>query len=120
MFMSRFSPLRQKELILDTLLFIVEVTLIVIFFYNNLLLTLLLFSCWLLALKLWHTKQDAYFFIVGALLGPLGELLAVTVGVWTYANPAVLGLPLWLPLAWGLVVVFFNRIVCTVTALLEK
>ena len=38
----------------------------------------------------------------GAVLGPVCEALPVAAGAWSYAQPDVLGLPLWLPLAYAL------------------
>lgn len=38
----------------------------------------------------------------GAVLGPVCEALPVAEGAWSYAQPDVLGLPLWLPLAYAL------------------
>jgi len=33
--------------------------------------------------------------------GPLAESSCIHLGVWTYANPAFFGIPLWLPFLWG-------------------
>ena len=38
----------------------------------------------------------------GAVLGPVCEALPVATGAWSYAQPDVLGMPLWLPLAYAL------------------
>lgn len=38
----------------------------------------------------------------GAVLGPVCEALPVAAGAWSYAQPDVLGMPLWLPLAYAL------------------
>ena len=38
----------------------------------------------------------------GAVLGPVCEALPVAEGAWSYAQPDVLGMPLWLPLAYSL------------------
>lgn len=38
----------------------------------------------------------------GGVLGPICEALPVAAGAWSYARPYVLGLPLWLPLAYAL------------------
>lgn len=44
--------------------------------------------------------------ISGSLIGPLCESLAITRGAWHYALAEVLGMPLWLPLGYGLFAVF--------------
>lgn len=38
----------------------------------------------------------------GAVLGPVCETLPVAAGAWSYARPDVMGMPLWLPLAYAL------------------
>ena len=100
----------EKELIFDIVLFGVGILFIVLFYQNNILLTVLLFVAWLFALKFWHKKHDAYFFIVGAIVGPIGEIVAISFGVWQYTNPSFLGIPIWLPLVWGLAVVLIKRV----------
>jgi hypothetical protein len=47
---------------------------------------------------------------LGALLGPAGEMVAMTTGTWHYADPAFLGIPIWLPFGWGLAVVVIGWI----------
>jgi hypothetical protein len=48
----------------------------------------------------WHHAQDVLFFAVPAIIGPLGEMIAVAHGAWVYSNPQFL-IPVWLPLGWG-------------------
>jgi uncharacterized membrane protein YoaT (DUF817 family) len=69
--------------------------------WNNLLLfAVMLVEC-AIALVLWHERIDVSFFLVIAVLGTLAELSFVRIGVWQYANPTLLGVPLWFPLAFG-------------------
>jgi len=37
-------------------------------------------------------------------------MAAIYFGAWSYANPTMLGIPLWLPLAWGIAAVFVKRV----------
>ena len=62
-----------------------------------------------LMLHRWHSKTDLLFYSVAFLLGPLGEAIAVRSGAWMYAKPAFL-IPLWLPLLWGIVVLFLKKL----------
>jgi len=57
----------------------------------------------------WHTRTDLCFFLLGALLGPLGELFAVARGAWEYPEPNGV-VPIWLPLGWGISMLFLGRI----------
>ncbi|MCU0637395.1 MAG: hypothetical protein MUE87_02065 [Methanothrix sp.] len=44
----------------------------------------------------------------GAVLGPLFEALPVAEGAWSYARPDIMGIPLWLPLAYALFAVLVS------------
>ena len=100
----------KKNLILEILLFSVGVTLISALHARNLVLAFLLLVVWSVGIKFWHKKQDIVFFVVGGILGPLVEIIAVYFGAWQYTNPSFLGIPLWLPFAWGLGAVLIKRI----------
>jgi len=67
--------------------------------------TLLLTAIYLIAsiavLARWHRVDDLAYFVTPFVAGPCGELLAVQSGAWRYAG-AGLGIPVWLPFAWGL------------------
>jgi len=47
--------------------------------------------------------------VVGAVLGPVGEAVAVWCGAWAYWGTG--GLPVWLPAGWGLASVYLMAIV---------
>ena len=70
-----------------------------------------------LMLYRWHSKTDLLFYFVAFLLGPLGEAIAVRSGAWMYAEPSFL-IPLWLPLLWGIAVLFFKKL-CGALAVTE-
>ena len=53
---------------------------------------------------------DLWVLLGGAVLGPVAEIVAVACGAWTYRVPDFLGIPLWLPLAWGLGTLLIMRI----------
>ncbi|ODS40695.1 MAG: hypothetical protein A7315_07925 [Candidatus Altiarchaeales archaeon WOR_SM1_79] len=98
------------ELSFDIVLFIVGVSFISLFYMNNILLTVLLALLLVFVLKFWCRKNDIYFFVFGAVIGMSAEVVAVHFGAWQYANPSILEIPVWLPIAWGLVVVLIRRI----------
>ena len=56
------------------------------------------------AIIFWHSQQNILLFITGALLGTFGEYLCMKLGFWHYHTPFFksIGLPISLPLAWGL------------------
>src|SRR3972149_11446135 len=98
----------EKELVLETLAYVAGVILVSAYFFNNSLLTILLLTVWLIGARFWYKKHDIYFFLVGAIAGPAGEIVAINFGAWSYANPSAYGIPLWLPILWGLGVVFIK------------
>jgi hypothetical protein len=100
----------EKELIFEIILYCVGIASIALFFQNNLLLSVILVIAWAIGIKFWHKKHDVLFFVTGAIVGPVGEIVCIYFGVWQYANPTFLGIPVWLPLAWGLATMLIKRI----------
>jgi hypothetical protein len=89
------------ELATEVLAFALLVTSVVSLWQHNVVLAaLMLVECGI-ALWRWHTRYDVIFFFVIAVLGSLAEAVFVRFGVWRYANPTLLGMPLWFPLAFG-------------------
>jgi len=64
------------------------------------------------AVIFWHGERDILIFIIGAALGTLGEYICMKLGFWDYHYPLLrsIGLPVSLPLAWGLSSVITGRI----------
>lgn len=64
------------------------------------------------AVIFWHGGRDILIFFVGAALGTLGEYICIKLGFWHYHYPVFMsiGIPLSLPLAWGLSSVITGRI----------
>jgi hypothetical protein len=107
----------KKELVSEIMLCCAGIASIALFFQNNLLLSALLVVAWAIGIKFWHKKHDILFFVTGAVVGPIAEIVCIYFGVWQYANPTFLGIPVWLPLAWGLVTVLIKRIAETLSKL---
>ena len=82
--------------------------------------SLLLIITYVFANHFWHGKHDIIFFISGGVLGPFAEIIAIHFGVWQYTNPDFLGIPMWLPLAWGFVSVMLLRIAETFVSIERK
>ncbi|MEO5327014.1 MAG: hypothetical protein H7829_02105 [Magnetococcus sp. THC-1_WYH] len=60
----------------------------------------------------WNKEMDRLIFLTGAVLGALGEFVAVQLGYWSYYNPLfkAYGVDITLPLDWGLSAVIIHRI----------
>ncbi|MBI2131026.1 DUF2878 family protein [Candidatus Woesearchaeota archaeon] len=107
----------EKEVVLEIILFSLGIASISLFYENNLLLTLLLALMFFAGMKFWHKKQDFFYFISGAVIGPIAEVICIYFGVWQYVNPSFLGIPVWLPLIWGLGTILIKRIAETIQKL---
>ncbi len=108
------------ELALELAAFSVLVASVVLLWGNNLLLFLAVLVECLVALSLCHERFDLSLFMVIALLGSLAEALFVHFGVWRYANPSFLGVPLWFPLAFGTTGLIGGRLARTITTIWER
>jgi hypothetical protein len=68
----------------------------------------------------WYDRLDLSFLLVIAVLGSLAEAVFVHFGVWYYANPTFLGVPLWFPFAFGTTGLIGGRLARTLTGIWEK
>jgi hypothetical protein len=48
-----------------------------------------------------HDLRDFLFFVVPAVMGYMGEVVATTAGAWQYANVPAGRVPAWVAVAWG-------------------
>ena len=110
----KFSKKTGKEVLVEIILFLVIIVTVVLLWQNNILLfTVLLIECGI-TIKLWKKKHDIMYFLVGATLGPLLEIIFIRYGIWAYTHPTLLGIPMWLPLLWGFAAIVLSRIARTI------
>jgi hypothetical protein len=109
-----------NQLLVEFAAFALLVACVALLWRNNpLLFIVMLLEC-LVSLALWHDRYDVSFFLIIAVLGSLAEAVFVRFGVWSYANPTLLGIPMWFPLAFGTTGLIGERLARTVTGLWEK
>lgn len=106
-----------KVLSIEVTLLVSTVAVVSLFYRQTVLLTLIMAAGWAVALRLWHSRQDIATFLAGAAVGSVAEIIAVKAGAWSYANPTLLGVPLWLPLLWGGAVMFVRKFADTLAGL---
>jgi hypothetical protein len=104
-----------KELVIEFAVFSLLVASISLLWRSNLLLFVVALAECLTAMALWHDRLDVSFFLVIGVLGSLAEAVFVRFGVWHYANPTFLGIPLWFPLAFGTTGLIGGRLARTIT-----
>lgn len=56
-------------------------------------------------------KRDFVWLGVCLVLGPAMEMVVISGGAWSYRAPFLLGIPLWLPVAYGLSGLLLRRLV---------
>ncbi|HET92281.1 MAG TPA: hypothetical protein ENN99_16305 [Chloroflexi bacterium] len=85
---------------------------------------LLLFSITLvegtILLRLWHDRYDPSFLLMIGGMGSIAEAVFVRSGAWHYANPALLGVPLWFPAALGTAGLIGGRLARALARLWEQ
>ncbi len=102
--------MKQVSLLLTVLIAIFSILSIVFLWKQNLLLlTVLIFSA-VLMLLIKKSKAELKTFIFCGVSGAIAESVAIRFGAWTYHNPDVIGIPIWLPVLWGIASVFIVRI----------
>jgi hypothetical protein len=107
----------NEELVRELAAFAILQGSIVWLYRNNTVLLCVLCVQATVMLRRWDTPTDRAFFLVTAALGSLAELVFVCSGVWRYANPTFLGLPVWFGVSFGLAGVIAQRLVSTVLVL---
>ena len=100
----------KKELAYELVVFALCICLIVLFWRHVIFLTGCLVVLYAIGNRFWHKKHDYVFFVIGAILGPMAEVVCIYFRVWSYSNPTFLGIPLWLPFAWGIAALMITRI----------
>jgi len=104
----------KKELFLKIVALFLGISMIVFAFKNNLLLSSILILILMIGIKYRNKGHNLVYFITGAIIGPFAEIICIHFGVWQYTNPSFLGIPLWLPFAWGFAIILIKSITQTI------
>lgn len=60
--------------------------------------------------RLWHAPNDYALYALGAFLGTVTEIILISRGAWSYAQPTAFGVPIWLPFTWGFAIVLIVKL----------
>ena len=60
-------------------------------------------------------KRDNLFLIAGIILGTFVEILGTFNGRWHYVEQQIFNIPLWLPFAWGYLVLIISKMMLLIT-----
>lgn len=110
-----------KELVIELLIFVFGVVSLSLLWHSPIITSLLIILLALGILKFWYEKNDWLWFVAAGFFGALGEILIIRFGgVWHYANPDFLGVPMYLPLAYGISGLMGKKIIFTLVRLIER
>jgi len=114
------STRQWTDLALTLAAFCILVASVSLLWTNNwLLFVVALVEC-VVGLILWHDRLDVSFFLIIGVLGSMAEMVFVHFGIWQYANPTFLGMPVWFPLAFGTTGLIGARLARTISELWDK
>lgn len=101
---------KNHNFIVTSILAVVSLLMVAFIWENNLILFVALFISALLMLLIERSKQEVKVFIYCSVLGAISECIAVMFGAWTYENPNLFNIPIWLPLLWGIASTYIIRV----------
>jgi len=90
------------------LVYLGSIVSVILFWRDNILLSFIILILSVIALAVWHKKNDIITFLLGIIFGWFSESVCIYFGAWKYTNPTYL-VPLWLPLLWGIAAFTIRR-----------
>ena len=112
----RYADIPWRKIAIALVVLAAIVAVIARFWTNNVVVfAVLLAATFAVFLRKGYRPADGVGFLLGAILGPSMEAILIRAGAWSYGNPSFLGIPIWLPLLWGLTIVALLRITAWVT-----
>lgn len=100
----------KRDFLIGFLIFALVVILFHYFSKNNIILTAIFLVISIFILLKWTTKEEKIIYFTAFILGPILEITVVPTGIWTYENPTILGIPVWLPLSYGILIIITIKI----------
>ena len=91
-----------KELAVEVAFLAVATAEVALLYRHSILLAAVLLATVGGAVAFWPRRGALCVVLIGAVVGPSAEIICASRGAWQYAHPDFLGIPLWLPIAWGL------------------
>lgn len=77
---------------------------------DNLLLLVFLILLSMVMLFRERSKAELFTFLFCGIAGACAEMVAIYAGAWTYGNPNMINIPIWLPVLWGIAGVFMGKV----------
>ena len=100
----------KKDILLGIMVLSVEISLLYYLWQNNIVLAVLLLVVSAIVLLTFSSRAERIIYFVCFFLGPIFDLILVPRGAWSYGNPSLFGVPIWLPVTYGLGTVMVVKI----------
>lgn len=114
---SMYNP--KKEMFIGFLVFVIDILFFYFFWESNIVLTALLLTMSAVVLIWLSSKEEKILYFICFVLAPVFDLILVPGGAWTYGNPFIFGIPLWLPVGYGLSTVMIVKIGNSIARLIK-
>ncbi len=95
------QSLQKRTFIYTCILKGLELCSVPLLWGNPSLLTLVLIITSAVMIWIGKSKEDICLYVAVFFIGSLSEVVAIFFGAWKYTLPDILGIPIWLPFAWG-------------------
>ncbi|MBN2042384.1 MAG: hypothetical protein JW754_01105 [Candidatus Aenigmarchaeota archaeon] len=105
----RLTERIKKEILFELFIFWTGITFACLLFWNNYIVLAFLFFLSGVTIYVQKKKYDILFYFTAVLVGSSAEIICVNFGAWSYTNPMFLGVPVWIALGWGLVLLLVKR-----------
>ncbi len=92
----------KKDILIWFGVFSVEILLFYYFWKNNIVLTAFFLIISAFVMVKFASNREKILYLTCFFLGPVFDLILVPRGVWSYANPSLFRIPIWLPFTYGL------------------
>ena len=95
----------KRDFLIGFLIYVLNTLLIYYLWQNNIALTVIFIVISAFVLLKWADKEERIVYFASFVLGPIFDLILIPRGVWAWGNPSLFGIPLWLPLSYGILIV---------------
>ena len=110
----------KEDILVGTIIFVLDLVLFYYLWQNNLLLTISLSMVSILVLLKWTNKEEKILYFTAFILVPIYDIVLVPTGIWSYGNPTIFGIPIWIPLVYGILTVVAIKISKSINQIYSK
>lgn len=114
------EPRREVVVLFDASLFVTMLIFAYVFWSTSYVLLFIYAFMLFFALYTFHRPADVFFAFLAVIVGFFLEVIATQAGAWTHNNHEFFGMPMWLPIAYGLFAVIVRRAAVTANEIFSK